>query len=234
MLYNILVSFVAGVGGNTIGALISLFVKREHSFVGRALGVASGVMLAVVFFELLPDSMHSADGLILPMLGMCLGGVLMYLSSRLTDAKSSRARHSFASIGARIMIGIAIHNFPEGLAIGGGISIAHSLATAILIGLHNIPEGLAVALPYRLEKGQWYKGLIASALAGVPTIVGAIIGSLVSTTRYVMSLFLALAGGAMLYIVIEDMLPISSKTQKYTSFTVLLGVLIGAIVIYVV
>ena len=234
MLYNILVSFIAGVGGNTLGALISLFVKKEYTFVGRALGVASGVMLAVVFFDLLPDAIHSADGLILPMLGMCIGGILMCVSARLTDSNASRVEQGFGCIGVRIMIGIAIHNFPEGLAIGGGISIGHSLATAILIGLHNIPEGLAVALPYRLDKGQWYRGLFASALAGIPTVVGAIIGSLVSTANYAMSLFLALAGGAMLYIVIEDMLPISSKTQKYTSFTVLLGVLIGAIIIYVV
>ena len=234
MLYNIIVSFIAGVGGNTIGALISLLIKREYAIVGKVLGVASGVMLAVVFLDLVPDAVLSADGLLLPMIGMTLGGVLMAVATRLSHPSCNCVEQGFGSVGLRIMIGIAIHNLPEGLAIGGGISVGHSLATAILIGLHNIPEGLAVALPYRLQRGQWHKGIFAAALAGVPTIIGAVISTLLSVSRYVMPLFLGIAGGAMLYIVVDDMLPISNKTQKYTSFTVLLGVLIGAIVIYVV
>jgi ZIP family zinc transporter len=110
-----------------------------------------------------------------------------------------------------LMIAITAHNFPEGLAVGvafGGGDLGAATALAIGIGLQNIPEGLAIALPLRREgmnrwKAFWY-GQLSAAIEPVAGVLGA---GLVLVSRSLLPYGMAAAAGAMLYVVVEELLP---------------------------
>lgn len=139
---------------------------------------------------------------------------------------------------------IALHNLPEGMVIGA--SYAGDMATstgmggtglimAIIIGLHNIPEGMAVEVPLMVGGMSRVKAVAITALSGVPTIVGAIIGYAVGGLGPIpLSLSMAFASGAMLYVVFGELLPesILMWRSKLPAFASIVGMLVGLVVIY--
>ena len=133
---------------------------------------------------------------------------------------------------------IAIHNFPEGLAIGSGFeaSIKLGYAVALAILLHDIPEGISMAVPMKSGGMSKIKAVILTLLSGVTTGIGAFFGALVGgVSNSVIGICLAFAAGAMLYIVSGELIPESNKIYKGRIGSVgnILGFVIGIISIQI-
>ena len=136
---------------------------------------------------------------------------------------------------------IALHNVPEGMTIGasyansGGVMGRSALVLAVLIGLHNIPEGMAVSVP--LISGGMGKGraVLLTALSGVPTIIGALLGYMIGEIGMLgLALSLGFASGAMLYVVFGEILPQAYLMyySKLPAFAAISGILVGLFIIF--
>ena len=134
-----------------------------------------------------------------------------------------------------MMLGIAVHNFPEGLAVGSGFEAsAHlGLSLALVIGVHDIPEGMAMAVPMKAGGMATWKVIFYSVLAGVPMGFGALVGALLGEiSQEIIALCLSFAAGAMLYVVCGDLIPESKSIYKGRLSTIgnILGIIIGIII----
>ena len=136
---------------------------------------------------------------------------------------------------------IALHNVPEGMTIGAayasnnGVMGSAALILAILIGLHNIPEGMAVSVPLISGGMRRAKAVCITALSGVPTMVGALLGYLLGEIGPIgLALSLGFASGAMLYVVFGEMLPQAfiMYRSKLPAFSAIVGILVGLFIIY--
>ena len=136
---------------------------------------------------------------------------------------------------------IALHNVPEGMTIGAsyasndGVMGSAALVLAILIGLHNIPEGMAVSVPLISGGMNKFKAILITALSGVPTMVGALLGFLLGEIGAVgLALSLGFASGAMLYVVFGEILPqaILMYHSKLPAFSTIVGILLGLFIIF--
>lgn len=157
------------------------------------------------------------------------------------DHKGSN--HDLFIAGIVMAAAIALHNLPEGMVIGasyagdaGSITGGAGFIVAVVIGLHNIPEGMSVSVPLISGGMNPWKAVGITALSGVPTIIGAIIGySLGLLSAVWLSLSLSFAGGAMLYVVFGELLPeafLMWKSKAPGAFT-LLGTLVGVVLVHV-
>lgn len=142
--------------------------------------------------------------------------------------------NSLAKTGIIVGIGLAIHNFPEGLAIGSGFSASAKLGItlAIAIALHDVPEGISMAVPMRNGGMRAYKVVLYTFLSGVTTGIGAFFGVLIGTiSEQLISICLGFAAGAMLYISAGELIPESHKIYKGRMAYIgnILGFIIGII-----
>jgi len=138
---------------------------------------------------------------------------------------------------------IALHNMPEGMVIGASYSgnpvfsiTGSGFLIAVVIGLHNIPEGMAVAVPLIAGGMSKFKAVLVTALSGVPTILGALIGYFLGLISPLMlSLSLSFAGGAMLYVVFGELIPeaVLMWKSKLPAFFLLVGTLVGLLLVYI-
>jgi len=136
---------------------------------------------------------------------------------------------------------IALHNVPEGMTIGAsyassnGVMGSAALILAVLIGLHNIPEGMAVSVPLISGGMGKTKAVLITALSGVPTMVGALLGFLIGELgRMGLAISLGFASGAMLYVVFGEILPqaILMYHSKLPAFSAIAGILVGVLIIF--
>lgn len=252
----ILLSTLAGVAGMGIGGLVAaLLGKISPKVMCWVLSFAGGVMISIVSFELIPEGIELA-GLPLAILGVILGiivvAILNHLLDRITiktgddlEAHISHAgvyhegsvigKPALLRSGIVMLVAIALHNLPEGIAIGaaGTHDIRMGILLAIVITLHCIPEGMAIGAPLiggGMPKG---KAIVLTALSGVPTIIGGAIGILIGgISDGALALALTGAGGAMLYVVFGEILPQSSIITKsrFTTYAALAGILLGLLV----
>lgn len=224
---------IAGAIGTGLGGAIACLLKPSDSrMLSRLMGFSAGIMLAVVLFSLIPESLEMGN-LTATIIGLLLGAVFIALTEKLLSRRqnSSKARR----MGALLFAGIALHNIPEGLAIGAGLSAPGEvgLVLALLIMIHNIPEGLAMAIPVRMEGKN---PILRTILAGLPTALGAGIGIAVGNISPVfIGGAMAFAAGAMAYLTIADLLPESAAGDGYRSMLIsaLIGLALGAVLIFV-
>ena len=163
-------------------------------------------MTAIICFELIPEGLE-LTGLFTTISSIIAGIIIMIMCDNTIKRKFELKRegsNSLLKTGIIIGIGLAIHNFPEGLAIGSGfgtsITLGYSLAIAIL--LHDIPEGISMSIPMKTGGMRRSKALMYTILSGITTGIGAFFGSLVgSVSGRMIGICLAFAAGAMLYIV---------------------------------
>lgn len=229
------VGLLAGVGGTGAGGFMALFFRRLS---GRAystiLGFSAGVMLSVVTFDLMPEAI-AAGGLGMAVIGLLSGVFLVALLDLLphthfmsSDSESSR----FYRAGVIVGLGIAMHNLPEGMAIGACYSheIGLGLGLALIIAIHNFPEGMAMACPMVIGGMGSYRIVLATAAAGIPMGIGALAGSAVgSLSPGLLSICLGLAGGAMLFVTCDELIPDAQElgSGHSGSFGIILGVIVG-------
>lgn len=243
---GLLASLVAGLF-TAVGALPILFLRRisrgiEDSF----MGFGAGVMLAATAFELVLPAVDRVQGDTgsgalaagVVAIGIGLGGGLMLMLHRLvphehftlgpqSGANPEKIRRVWLFIFA-----IALHNLPEGLAVGvgfGGENLSDGMALAIGIGLQNMPEGLVVAIAL-LALGYSKKAALGvTLLTGLVQPVGGLLGvSAVSLFASLMPWALAFAAGAMLFVISHEIIPESHRSGHEGKAT--FGVLVGFVV----
>jgi ZIP family zinc transporter len=229
----LLVSTIAGLATGLGGLIANLFKKPSISLVAFLLGFAAGVMIAVTGFDLIPSA-FSLGGLGKTVLGVLCGVVFLWVLDRLIPHQhpdggcgETHLPEKWKKTGVFIAVGIALHNLPEGLAIGAGYFAAESLGVmiAMAITMHNIPEGMATALPLQLGGVSPWKIVVITSLAGFFTPIGTYIGMLLyGISGGLIGFFLAFAGGAMLYIAADELIPSCNRYHKRFGN---LGILVG-------
>ena len=154
------------------------------------------------------------------------------VDKKFNSKKFQTKNNSLLKTGIIVSIGLAIHNIPEGLAIGSGfdasIKLGYSLAIAICF--HDIPEGISMALPMRNGGMKIYKIMLYVILSGLATGVGALVGSIIGKiSKQVIGFCLSFAAGAMLYIVSGELIPESNNLYKgrFSSLGNILGFILG-------
>ena len=150
-------------------------------------------------------------------------------------------RLSLMIAGIVMACAIALHNVPEGMTIGAsyasneGVMGSSALTLAILIGLHNIPEGMAVSVPLISGGMGKLKAVLMTALSGLPTVVGALLGFVIGELGALgLALSLGFASGAMLYVVFGEILPQAflMHHSKLPAFSAIVGILAGMCIIF--
>ncbi len=198
-----------GTFGTTLGGIIGIVIKKQsNKFLSFILAFASGLMMSVICFDLLPEAMGISN-VINVVIGTIIGIIIMILCDILVEKKFSTNRkfkdnNSLLKTGIIVSIGLAIHNFPEGLAIGSGFeaSLKLGLSLAVAICLHDIPEGISMAVPMKNGGMKKSKVIFYVILSGITTGIGAFFGAIIgSISQEIISICLSFAAGAMLYIV---------------------------------
>ncbi len=217
-----LIGLLAGVIGTGVGGVISaVFRKNVDKYIHFFMGLSGGIMLAVVVFDLMKESMVQM-GVFYTVIFTFLGVLLtMYIKTKLDVSKEMKS-------GYLIFISILLHNLPEGLAIGSSFMSTESLGMtlAIVIGIHNIPEGLAMALSLVGTKMKISKVILFTIIAGVPMGIGSFLGAYFGGTfSSLIGVFLAMAAGTMMYVVLEEIFP------KSRSLYCIIGFLVGTIIV---
>ena len=228
---------VFGMIGTTLGGIVGANIKVvSNKFLSFILEFAAGLMTSIICFDLIPESLEIIS------IGICIIGILLGIVSMIICDKyinkinkSNNKYNSLLKTGIIIGIGLTIHNFPEGLAIGSGFEVSNQLglSLAIAIAIHDFPEGISMAVP--MSKGGWGKTrvIILTAISGIATGLGALIGALIGTiSKTLIGISLAFAAGTMLYITSCELIPESNKLYKgrFASLGNMLGIILGIFV----
>ena len=238
ILNTTILGLIFGTLGTTLGGILGATVKtKSNKFLSFILEFAAGLMVAIVCFELIPEAMEVSNMLTV-IIGIIIGVFIMIFCDNLVNYKYSKKNifkmNSLMKTGIIVGIGLAIHNFPEGLAIGSGFSASTKLGItlAIAIALHDVPEGISMAVPMKNGGMKTYKVILYTFLSGLTTGVGAFFGIIIGTiSEQLISICLGFAAGAMLYISAGELIPESHKIYKgrIAYLGNILGFLIGII-----
>ncbi len=236
-------------GVTALGAA-GVFLSKEISrkLMDGMLGFAAGIMIAASYWSLLAPSIEISESLglppyIPPAVGFMMGGIVLWGIDRLLPhlhlglpISSAEGIKTSWQRSILLVLAITLHNIPEGMAIGvafgaasvgiSGASVTGAIALALGIGLQNFPEGLAISAPLRREglsagKSFWY-----GQLSAIVEPIGAMIGAAaVISMRQLLPYALAFAAGAMIYVVIEELIPEAEQGQNTDIATA--GAMIG-------
>jgi len=230
-----------------LGAVPVLFTKRfNQKIMDGMLGLAAGVMIAASFWSLLAPAIDLSDGDWKPAtIGFLAGGILLYLIDKVLphlhpglDVSQAEGIKTSWQRSVLLVLAITLHNIPEGLAVGVAFgAIAHAtdaaqgaelmfggIALAIGIGLQNFPEGLAVAMPLRREGMGRFKAFLYGQASGIVEPIAGVLGAwLVLTMAKILPYGLAFAAGAMIFVVIEELIP-ESQRHGNTDFATMGGI----------
>ncbi len=234
LIYITVIGFIAGVTGTLGGGLaVIAFKEIKAKFLCVILGISAGVMTVIVFLDLIPEAIEEGT-LWTALLGLFLGIILIYIlditfpHQHVVSKEGEEGKYLKA--GLLLAVGIALHNLPEGLAIGAGFTAdaAMGFRLALLIALHNFPEGMAVATTLGIAGLTNGKIALITILAGVPMGIGAFFGAYVGRiSDFALSTALGFAAGAMLYIIFEELIP--DAHEKAGGHTPIMGILAGVI-----
>ena len=209
-------------------AVVFCFKSIHKRSLDIMLSISAGLMVAASIWSLIIPAISLADELwqnswLLPALGFLAGGLFIILTSIFIDKKLPDAIEKKRSI---LIIGVMpLHNIPEGLAVGvafsgfatgiNGCSLANALMIALGIGIQNIPDGIAISVPlYRdgMSKG---KAFLCGQTSGIMEIIAAIIGYFITISiQSILPLFFAFAAGAMITVVISELIPDISPENR--------------------
>ncbi len=217
--------------GTALGSAFVFFMRREMpALLQKALlGFASGVMVAASVWSLLIPGMDLAGGNVWPVLLGLLAGfafllLIDYITPHLHASGEEEGPRSSLSKTVKLALAVTIHNLPEGMAVGivlagamtadGGMSMAGALALSLGIAIQNVPEGAIISMPLRAAGNSRWKAFWVGAASGiVEPIGGALVLLLASTVIPAMPYLLAFAAGAMLYVVVEELIPDASEGE---------------------
>ena len=238
ILIGTLASLTAGSATIVGAAFIFLLKKISDKFLDAAMGFSGGVMLAATFFGLISPAIR-IGGVWRASVGMIVGTVFLIIMEktlphihRITGVRGPSVRLKKIWL---LILAMTIHNFPEGLAVGVGFAHGDMRAGAVLaagIGIQNVVEGLVVAIPIVRLEGNVLKAFLVASFTCVVEPIGGFLGiSIVSLGEFLIPYGLAFAGGAMLFVTSEEIIPESHSRGNARESTI--GVIVGFIVMMV-
>ena len=216
-------------------ALVYFFKNINKNLMDGMLGFAGGVMVSASFFSLLSPAITMSENLnlipwIITTIGFISGGLLLFIGDKVYDIyeKKHRISHNKKESLKRsmmLMASITLHNIPEGMAVGvafgsviygiDGATLIAAWTLALGIGLQNFPEGTAISMPLRREGFSRNKSFFLGQLSGiVEPIAGVFAAILVIKIRILLPFLLSFAAGAMIYVVVEELIPESQTNSK--------------------
>jgi len=232
---TLLIILVISVLGPVIGSLIGVLKKPSERFMYNMLAFAGGVMLAISFLELIPESIELSS-VYISILGVSIGAGFMYGVDRLIPhihpelCKQEQGK-KLKKTAIYLIFGIFLHNIPEGMAIAlGSVSeIKVSLAIALAIAIHNIPEGICTSAPYYHITKKRFKSFLISSSTAIPILAGFLIASWLYQyiSNAAIGLIVGATAGLMIYITTDEIIPSSccKMTDHKTIFALILGIL---------
>ena len=220
--------------GTALGSAFVFFMKRDMPPVLQKilLGFASGVMVAASVWSLLIPSIEMGS-IVSPTIGLLAGFAFLllidYITPHIHPAGGPEGPQSRLSRTAKLALAVTIHNFPEGMAVGVAIAgaltadfnMAGALALSLGIAIQNVPEGAIISMPLRAEGNSRWRAFGIGALSGiVEPLGGALVLLLATAVLGIMPFMLAFAAGAMLYVVVEELVPEYSQGKHSNIGTV--------------
>ena len=227
-------------GLTALGAALVFFFKRiDKNVLNSMLGFAAGVMIAASFWSLLAPGIEMAEDLgqtawLTATIGFLGGGLFLFLVDKILphlhmglETKEAEGVKTSWQRSILLVLAITLHNIPEGLAVGvafGAVSyglpsasLGGAIALAIGIGLQNFPEGAAVSIPLRREGLSRRKAFLYGQASGIVEPIAGVIGAFtVVAIRPLLPYALAFAAGAMIYVVVEELIPEAQQEKGKT------------------
>ena len=237
-------------GLTALGASLVFFVKTmNRTFLDAMLGFTGGVMVAASFWSLLAPGIEMSEGegfvkVIPAALGFGLGAIFIFALDKVLphihiNFKESEGIKTPWHRTTLLVLAITLHNIPEGLAVGvlfGGVaagipeaSLSGAVALALGIGIQNFPEGIAVSMPMRRQGASRFKSFWYGQMSAIVEPVAAVLGA-VAVTFFtpILPYALAFAAGAMIFVVVEEVIP-ETQLENNTDIATL-GFILGFIV----
>ena len=234
-----------------IGSIISFAGKKSNSkFLSVSLGFASGVMIFASFVEIFPEAKEGLSeifgettGFLITMISFLSGMIFMIFTEKFCLKESEKTEddeefdnESLYRMGIFTALAIAIHNFPEGMAVFTSVlkNTALGVSVATAIGIHNIAVGIAVSAPIFYATGNRKKAFLFAILSGLSEPMGALFGYVV-LRNYMNEIFfgvlLAVVSGIMVYIALDELLPSAQKEGNHhiATYSMILGMGVMAV-----
>ena len=230
-----------GVGGATVvGAIIGFFVKDvDHKTNDIILGFAAGIMLAAAINGLIVPAFDAVgmSMLWLPIAGIFAGAIFLNAMDRLTphlhklSGADIEAHSNNKNLNRAILfvMAVALHNLPEGMAAGvsfGNDDVSAAITVAVGIALQNIPEGIVTVSPLVMSGVKRTRAFLLASVTGLIEVLGTFVGFYVSeVSTHILPFALAFAGGTMLYIISDEMIPEthSHGYERTATYSILIG-----------
>ena len=225
-------------------SIVFMCRKINQTVLDGMLGLAAGIMIASSFFSLISPAIDMANVLNMPAslivtISFVLGGLILFVGDNIYSyylKKEKKEEDNKLKRTIMLIFSITMHNIPEGMAIGvafgslvyglDGVTLLSALSLAIGIGIQNFPEGSAISLPMFRDGHSKIKAFTFGALSGIVEPISGVIGALlVLKIRVILPILLALAAGAMIYVVVEEIIPESqlNKNKDLMAITTIIG-----------
>jgi ZIP family zinc transporter len=222
--------------GPLIGSLIGVLKKPSHRLLSSYLGFAAGVMIAISFLQLIPEALK-----LTPIVYVIIGFVVGFFTMMFVDdlvphihpGLCRQERPSIKKTALMLLIGIAIHNLPEGIAISSGFTSMEKIGLAIALGIafHDIPEGIITSAPLYASTRKRLKSFLMSFSTVIPTLVtffmGLFLFRLIPTA--LLGIAMSATAGIMFYISGDELIPCAER-QKHTH-SANIGMALGIIMV---
>lgn len=224
---------VISVIGPVLGSAIGVMRKPSYQFICIMLSFAAGVMLAISFLELIPESIHLSSVTVC-ITGVIAGALLMFgldcmIPHIHPELCSQEHGRNLQRTSIYLILGIFLHNFPEGMAIAVGTvsDIKISMAVAFAISIHNIPEGICTSAPFYRVTGKPLKSFLASSSTAIPILIGYLLARhlFLNIPNGIIGFIISATAGLMIYITADELIPTSCSVDNHkTIFSLITGV----------
>ncbi|WYJ85126.1 zinc transporter ZupT [Enterococcus sp. 12C11_DIV0727] len=236
--------------------LVFFFKEIKKDILNMMLGFAAGVMIAASFWSLLDPAIKQAEengsiAWLVVSFGFGLGGLFLYIADKTLPHMHFGPNHEKEGLPSHLkrtillVFSITLHNIPEGLAVGVAFGAANSaddpkkavlaaISVALGIGIQNFPEGAAVSIPLRQENLSRKKAFLYGQASGIVEPIAGIIGAvLVTKVTLLLPYALAFAAGAMIYVVVEELIPEAQQTVTSERHFAVFGLMLGFIIMMI-
>ena len=233
---TLLLGILLPLAGTMLGSAFVFFMKKDipDRLQKALLGFASGVMVAASVWSLLIPSIDMASESVVPAaVGFMAGILFLLLIDELTPhlhlgSQKAEGPRSKLSRTAMLALAVTIHNLPEGMAVGvvfageaQGLTLTAALAVAIGIAIQNIPEGAIISMPMHAAGNSRWRSFLIGSLSGVVEPLGSVaIILLASVLGTALPYLLAFAAGAMMYVVVEELIPETAQGRHSNLSTI--------------
>jgi len=238
----IIIILIISVLGPVIGSFIGVVGRPKEGSVNKMLAFAAGTMIAISFLELIPEAI-GISSVFHVVVGIVLGSIIILLLDTFIPHihpegnLQEQGRH-LKRTAVYLLVGIFLHNIPEGMAIAIGevTNIRTALMIALAIAIHNIPEGVCTSAPYYFVTKNRVKAFFLSASTAIPIVIGFFLATFLF--RYLshsfVGIILAMTAGVMIYISADELIPTAcNKRGKCWSHGTIASLIAGVLLVLV-